>query len=367
MDRDRRGHGLHPAGRTLEGRALHNLLTCGAKGAPLEGRKMYRGKIIRSPMSRTDGGAFIAFMPASHGFSARAPAQAGAVNRAHPAHTETRRPRLACGLQTNGATVPGKTMQRLGSTSTNQWQVSETRADLVRAPVPSLPFEFAATPQSLRVDARRTALIVIDMQNDFCHPRGWLAHIGVDVAPARRPIGPLRKLLPIVRASGIPVLWVNWGNRPDRLNLSPSLLHVYKPTGVGVGLGDELAGPGTRVLEKNSWGASIVEELVPAESDIHVDKFRMSGFWDTPLESILRNLGVTTLLFAGVNIDQCVLCTLQDANFLGYDCVMLEDCSATTSPEYCRQATLYNVRQCFGFVADSTRVIEGLRKLQGGS
>ncbi len=61
----------------------------------------------------------------------------------------------------------------------------------------------------------------------------------------------------------------------------------------------------------------------------------MSGFQDTMLDSILRNLGVTSLLFAGVNADQCVLCTLQDANFLGYDCLLIEDCTATTSPEYC--------------------------------
>jgi nicotinamidase-related amidase len=68
---------------------------------------------------------------------------------------------------------------------------------------------------------------------------------------------------------------------------------------------------------------------------------------------------VTTLLFAGVNMDQCVLCTLQDANFLGYDCVLLEDCSGTTSPEYCVAATLYNVRQCFGFVARSGAFLAG--------
>jgi ureidoacrylate peracid hydrolase len=79
----------------------------------------------------------------------------------------------------------------------------------------------------------------------------------------------------------------------------------------------------------------------------------MSGFWDTPLDSILRNLDITTLLFAGVNLDQCVMCTLQDANFLGYDCILIEDCAATTSPDFCREATIYNIKQCFGFVVSS--------------
>ena len=79
----------------------------------------------------------------------------------------------------------------------------------------------------------------------------------------------------------------------------------------------------------------------------------LASFQDTELDSILRNLNVTTLLFAGVNADQCVLCTLQDANFHGYDCMLLRDCAATTSPDYCMAATVYNVNQCFGFVLES--------------
>ena len=248
----------------------------------------------------------------------------------------------------------------LGSSPRNQWRVSEAKVDLVRAPVPPRPLSLKAAPQDLTIDLARTAIVVIDMQNDFCHPDGWLASIGVDVAPARSPIAPLRALLPRLRAADVPVLWINWGNRPDLLNLSPSLLHVYKPAGVGVGLGDPLASNGAPVLEAGSWAAAVVDELPAAPGDIQVDKYRMSGFWDTPLDSILRNLGVTTLLFAGVNLDQCVLCTLQDANFLGYDCVLVGDCAATTSPAFCTEASLYNIRQCFGFTTDSAALIEAL-------
>jgi nicotinamidase-related amidase len=242
----------------------------------------------------------------------------------------------------------------LGSSPRNQWRVSPTDVDLRRAPLAPKPLTIAAQPQQVTLDLARTAILVIDMQNDFCHPEGWLGHIGVDVTPARAPIPSLAALLPALRAEDVPVLWVNWGNRPDLLNASPSLLHVYKPTGRGTGLGDPLPGSGAHVLEDGSWSAAVVDELAPAQADIRVSKFRMSGFWDTELDSILRNLGVTTLLFAGVNVDQCVLCTLQDANFLGYDCILLEDCSATTSPDYCFAATVYNVRQCFGFVAQSS-------------
>jgi nicotinamidase-related amidase len=252
-------------------------------------------------------------------------------------------------------------MLGLGSAPSNQWRVDAEHADLRRTPPPPRPASFAAEPQHLTIDLARSALVVIDMQNDFCAPGGWLHHIGVDIARARQPIEPLRALLPAWRAAGAPVLWVNWGNRPDRLNLSPALHHVYKPSGAGVGLGDPLPGNGAKVLERGSWAAAIVDELAPPAGDITVDKYRMSGFWDTPLDSILRNLGVTTLLFGGVNADQCVLCTLQDANFLGYDCILVEDCAATTSPDFCMEATLYNVKQCFGFTTSSSALIGALR------
>jgi nicotinamidase-related amidase len=252
-------------------------------------------------------------------------------------------------------------MTPLGSAASTAWTVSDTTVDMTRPKRPPKPVAISAEPQRLVFDAARTAMIVIDMQNDFCSPKGWLAHIGVDVSPARTPIKPLNGLLPSLRKAGVPILWVNWGNRPDKLNLSPSLLHVYKPTGRGVGLGDPLPGSKAPVLQKDSWAAAIVDGLKVDKSDIHIDKYRMSGFWDTPLDSVLRNLGVTTLLFGGVNADQCVLCTLQDANFLGYDCILVSDCTATTSPSYCWDATLYNVKQCFGFVASSADIKKGLK------
>lgn len=244
----------------------------------------------------------------------------------------------------------------LGTSGSNSWMVSERRANLVRQVVLPRPISVQVQGKLVTFDVARTAIVIVDMQNDFCHPKGWLAHIGVDVAPARRPIAPLRRLLPILRGSSVPIIWLNWGNRPDRLNLSPSLLHVYNPSGGGIGLGDALPGSGAKVLERGSWSAAIVDELPVAKTDIHVAKYRMSGFQDTELDSILRNLGVTTLMFAGVNADQCVLCTLQDANFRGYDCLLLEDCAATTSPDYCMAATLYNVNQCFGFVVRSEAI-----------
>lgn len=261
----------------------------------------------------------------------------------------------------NGKPPTSGTLLSLGATSRNAWHVSDDEVDLTRRRSPSRPLAVTDRDRRITLDASRTAMIVVDMQNDFCHPDGWLASIGVDVSPARAPIAPLLQLLPALRASDVPVIWLNWGNRPDRANLPPSVLHVYDPNGRSTGIGKPLASNGAHVLERGSWAAAVVDELTPMDGDISVSKYRMSGFQDTELESLLRNLDVTTLLFAGVNADQCVLCTLQDATSRGFDTILLEDCCATTSPAYCMEATLYNVRQCFGFVgqgADLHRSLE---------
>jgi len=243
----------------------------------------------------------------------------------------------------------------------NAWSVNHAIADLTRPPLTPHPITLPTETKTLHLDLAKAAILVIDMQNDFCHPEGWLAHIGVDVTPAREPITPLKTLLPALRLANVPIIWVNWANRPDLLNISPGTLHVYNPTGDGVGLGDPLPTKGAPVLIAGSWAAAVVDELEQKPEDILVDKYRMSGFWDTPLDSILRNLARTTLFFAGVNIDQCVMATLQDANFLGYDCILVQDCAATTSPEYCLKATLYNVNQCFGFVTNSLSIIQAIK------
>lgn len=243
----------------------------------------------------------------------------------------------------------------------NAWAVDAEMADITRPSLPPRPVHLSTETKLLRLDLAKAAMIIIDMQNDFCHPDGWLAHIGVDVTPARAPIAPLKTLLPILRQAEIPIVWLNWGNRPDLLNISAGLRHVYNPTGEGVGLADPLPNTGAPVLTKGSWAAAVVDELVIEPQDIQVDKYRMSGFWDTPLDSILKNLGRTTLFFGGVNADQCVMTTLQDANFLGYDCILVRDCTATTSPDYCLQATFYNVKQCFGFVTDSNAILEAVK------
>ncbi len=258
--------------------------------------------------------------------------------------------------------VPPKSLPEgvLGRGQQYYWVATPTEVDMAVPAPPPVPVRIAAEPQNLVLDLRRTAIVVIDMQNDFCTQGGWVDHIGGNYAADRAAIAPLQKLLPALRANGVPVVWVNWGNRPDLANMPPNQIHLYKNSGSGTGLGDPLPGGRGNVLEKDSWAAAVVDELAPAAGDIRVDKHRISGFWDTPLDSILRNLGVRSILFAGCNTDQCVLHSLTDANFLGYGCVMLQDCCATSSPAFCTEATIWNVKKCFGFVTDSNRVLAAL-------
>ncbi|WP_244629738.1 cysteine hydrolase family protein [Martelella limonii] len=244
----------------------------------------------------------------------------------------------------------------LGSFGQTAWQVNGEHVNLARERNIARPVTLKDRDLKVTLDLGRTAIIVVDMQNDFCHPDGWLAHIGVDVTPCRAPIAPLVELLPTLRAAGVPVIWLNWGNRADRANLPPSVLHVYDPDGRSTGIGKPLPGHGAHVLEEGSWSAKVVDELTPEDGDIAVSKYRMTGFTDTELEAILRNLDVSTLLFAGVNVDQCVMNTLTDAVARGFDAILLQDCAATSSPAYCLEATLYNVRQCYGFVCDGTEL-----------
>jgi nicotinamidase-related amidase len=157
------------------------------------------------------------------------------------------------------------------------------------------------------------------------------------------------------RQLGMKIIWVNWGNRADTANLPPNMIYSRKKNGrthIGEPLPDNLG----LALVKDSWSAAIVDELKDSqdESDYLIDKYRTSGFPGTILDQTLRANGINTLFYAGVNLDQCVMFTLLDAAFLGYDNVHLKDCTATTSPSYAVEGALYNMKnRTFTAISDS--------------
>ena len=245
----------------------------------------------------------------------------------------------------------------------NAWQLGEEGLSLVRQTRSTKAVRFDALPQPIEIDLARSALVVVDMQNDFCHPRGWFGQKGISVKPMRRPIAAIAALLPAWRASGAPVVWLNWGVRPDRLNLSPTVQFKGKRSAQGVGYAEASAEDRGLSVVAGEWGAQVIDELTLAPQDITVFKHRLSGFWDNELDSILRQQGVTTLLFAGVNTDRCVFSSLQDAGFLGYDCVLLSDACSTPSPAYVSKAIHFIVQQLHGFVASTQALLPALSSL----
>jgi nicotinamidase-related amidase len=248
----------------------------------------------------------------------------------------------------------------------NAWSVHEGRTSLVRnAPKPR-PLHLDANGHSIEFDLARSALVVVDMQNDFCHPLGWFGQKGIPVKPARKPISVLQRLLPVWRSIGRPVIWLNWGVRPDRLNLPPVVQFSGKRRPELVGYAETSPIDRGPSLVPGHWGAQVIEELTVESSDITVYKHRLSGFWDNELDSVLRSLQVHTLFYAGVNTDRCVFSTLQDAGFLGYDNILLADACSTSSPAYITKAIHEIVQRLHGFVASSGALLDavGLKQPQ---
>ena len=248
----------------------------------------------------------------------------------------------------------------MGAVPSQAWQVTPDAVDMTRPAPPLRPLTIDAEPQNIVVDAAKSALLIVDMQNDFCSKGGWLDSRGIDISPNRKPIGPLSALIDAFRKNKLPVIWVNWGVRKDLLNISPSLRHAHNPKGDEPGVGQPVPGTRSEVIRVGSWGAQVVDEINPGDHDIQITKHRFSAFWDTETDAILRNLGIKTLFIGGVNMDQCVMTTLEDASFLGYDTILIGDATATTSPDFCVQAVLYNVKLLFGFVARSAALLAAL-------
>lgn len=244
----------------------------------------------------------------------------------------------------------------------NAWRLSDEGVSLVRQLRSTIAVQVDALPQRIEIDLARSALVIVDMQNDFCHPEGWFGQKGISVKPMRKPIKTIAQLLPAWRAAGGTVVWLNWGVRPDRLNLSPTIQFKGKRTADGVGYAERSRQDRGMAVVPGEWGAQVVDELAVAASDISVFKHRLSGFWDNEFDSVLRGQGITTLFFAGVNTDRCVFSTLQDAGFLGYDCVLLSDACSTPSPAYVSKAIHFIVQQLHGFVTTAAALLPALKR-----
>lgn len=230
---------------------------------------------------------------------------------------------------------------------------------LVRTVRKARPITFAANPKTLSADLSRSAVVIIDMQNDFLSEQGWFATTrGVDVKELSSIIGRINSVSAAFREAGASVIHINWAVRADAANLPANVLDKGSECCARPGYGDQIAtGP---VLVEGAWGAKSVPAIDVAPQDISVGKHRLTGFRDNALEQILRRLDVTTLFFTGVNLDRCVFATLADGCFNGFDAVLIEDATTTVSPPHVSDAILYLIRLLYGFTAMSNDILAAI-------
>ncbi len=207
-----------------------------------------------------------------------------------------------------------------------------------------------AKPEPIRIVPAETALVVVDMQNAYASPGGYIDLAGFDVSAAPGVIQQIATLLAAARGAGMTVVFFQNGWDKDYLEAGgPGSPNFHKSNALKtMRARPELAGT---LLARGTWDYALVDALQPVPGDIVVPKTRYSGFFNTGFDSALRSRGIKTLVFCGIATNVCVESTLRDGFFLEYFCVLLDDATHHAGPDFVRQAAVYNVEKFFGWVS----------------
>jgi ureidoacrylate peracid hydrolase len=223
-----------------------------------------------------------------------------------------------------------------------------------------------AKPEPIMIDPARSAIIVVDMENDFAAKGGMFDRAGVDISGAQKAIAPIAKVLATARPAGLRIIYLKMGYRPDLSDLGTTD-SVNRTRHLKLGVGQKVQAPDgreSRVLIRDTWDTDIVPELKPQPDDIVIYKTRFSGFYQTDLDATLKKFGIKYLIFTGVTTSICVESTVRDAMFRDYLCVLLRDCMSEPIghdlPRTNHEASLLSTEVLLGWVSDSDQFIKTL-------
>ncbi len=214
-----------------------------------------------------------------------------------------------------------------------------------------------AKPDSIEIDMAKTAVIVVDMQNDFGSKAGMFDKAGIDLSPIKKVIKPTAKVLDAAREAGIRIIYLKMGFTKDLAEVGTEEVQWH--------VGDTVHAPDgsiSRILVRDTWNTDIVTELKPKSNDIIVNKTRYSGFYKTELDSLLKNMGIKYLIFTGCTTSVCVESTVRDARFRNYTPIIFNDCTAEpVGHDLARsnhEASLFLMESRFGWVSSSGEFIK---------